>query len=102
MEKLRELISIIVFIASISLIASSLNSEFEWLLFVLGLFCIVTAYFVWPSKRRGKREGDSIVLDIIEIIIELPVEFFMGSIRFLGRVIRGIFSAKGDGFDIDL
>ena len=102
MEKLRELISIIAFVASISLIASSLNSEFVGLLSTLGLFCIVIAYFVWPSKRRGKREGDSIVLDIIEIIIELPVEFFIGSIRFLGRAIRSLFSTNSDGFDIDL
>jgi len=68
------------------------------MLILFGVF-LVCSYFIWPSKKRGKRQEDSWILEtLIECLIEFPVEFIKfflkGFLRFFGKIF--------DGFDIDL
>lgn len=72
--------------------------QFTWGYCLTGLTCFVIAYFIWPSKKRGQRQQKNSFLDIVEIIIELPVEFFMWILRFVSRIFR----SKDGSFDIDI
>ncbi|REL27146.1 hypothetical protein DXX93_11595 [Thalassotalea euphylliae] len=102
MESLRELIATLCFIAGTILVTSMLAQEFSWLMLIAPIILYATAYLCWPSKRRGKRDSENVVLDIIELIIEFPVEFFLWLFRLLGRVLASLLGAKGDGLDIDI
>ncbi len=97
METLREFIAAIIFIVGAVIIFSILE-RFSWDMLFAGITCFVIAYFIWPSKRRGNREGDSYLLDILELIIEFPVELFSWLFRLLARLFR----SKDGGLDIDI
>jgi hypothetical protein len=97
METLRELIATLIFIAGTVLIAVTFN-EFTWGEFLGGVICYVIAYFIWPSKKRGQREKESPFLDIVEFVIELPVEFVMWVLRLFSRIFRN----KNGDFDVDI
>jgi len=97
METLRELIATVIFIAGTVLIFS-IFGEFHWASFFAGITCFVIAYFAWPSKRRGHREQDNFFLDILELVIEFPIELILWVFRLLARMFR----SKDGGFDIDI
>ena len=97
METLREFLATFIFTLGVYFIFVMFGG-FQWY-FLLGcIICFVLAYFVWPSKTRGQRVQDNLFLDILELIIELPVEMFLWFIRLFGR----LFSKKDGGFDLDL
>lgn len=96
METLREVIATLIFIIAITLVASVVGA-FNWGSLIAGIACFVVAYFVWPSKNRGYRDQGSLFLDILEFVIELPVELFIWMFRLLGKVF-----SKDGGLDIDL
>ena len=98
MYLLREILSVLFFIAGIALLVQISGIGLQWWFLAGGLACFVTAYIVWPSKKRGTRETGHWLLDIVEVIIELPVETFLWLFRFLGRFFR----SKDSGLDIDL
>ena len=97
MEALRELMATLIFIAG-SVFTLVFFNEFIWTSFFGGMICYVIAYFMWPSKKRGQREKESPFLDILEFVIELPVEIFMWILRFFSRVFRN----KNGDFDVDI
>lgn len=98
MHALRELAAIIAFVMGVLLTAGLITDEFSWAYLLAATACFVISYGVWPSKRRGQRKEDNIFLDILEVIIELPVEALLWVFRILGRSFRG-----GDGgIDIDI
>lgn len=97
METLRELIATLIFIAGTILIFSVFG-EFHWVTFGGGFTCFIVAYFIWPSKKRGQRERENFFLDILEFVIELPIELLMWVFRFFGRMFR----SKDGGFDVDI
>jgi hypothetical protein len=97
METLRELIATLIFIAGSVFIVVTFN-EFTWESFLGGIICYVIAYFIWPSKKRGQRDKESPLLDILEFVIELPVEFFMWILRLFSRIFRN----KNGDFDVDI
>lgn len=94
---LRELFSLCCFIVATGLIVTLFTDGFT--ITVLGgvVILFLAAYAIWPSKKRGKREGDHWLLDIIEFFIELPVDIFFVLLRFIGRLFR----SKGSGIDLD-
>ncbi|HLD65016.1 MAG TPA: hypothetical protein VJA19_03125 [Pseudomonas sp.] len=56
------------------------------------------AYALWPSKQQDDGRNDNVFLDLLEWVIEFPVELLLWLLRLLGGLFRG----KGDGFDLDL
>jgi hypothetical protein len=102
MDTFREIIAILGFTVGITLLASVFAAGFGWFELSLGLSFFAFSYFTWPSKKRGKREEHSPILDIVELVIEFPVEVFIWLLRFLGRIFNRVFSNKDGGFDIDI
>ena len=97
METLREFIATFIFTVG-SYFIFSIIGGFHLGSLLVGITCFVFAYFIWPSKTRGQRIEDNVFLDILEFVIELPVELFLWIIRFIGR----IFTKKDGGFDLDI
>ncbi|MBF7074564.1 hypothetical protein ISG33_14255 [Glaciecola sp. MH2013] len=54
------------------------------------------AYAAWPRKSREQLESDSKVGDILEIIIEFPIELIV----YVFRLLRAIFSKSNIDLDI--
>jgi len=97
METLRVFFSAIIFITGIVLIAAVIG-DFYWGSLFVAIACFVIAYFLWPSKKRGQREQENSFLDIVELVIELPVEMTIWVFRLLGRMLR----SKDGGIDVDI
>lgn len=90
MEQLKELISSLIFIVSVVLLIAVFAGQSGVLLLLSGAGFFL-AYYLWPSKKRGKREAGNTVLDIIELIIEFPVELIYWLLRFFGKMIFSLF-----------
>jgi hypothetical protein len=97
MNMIRGFIAVLIFAFGAYLTAKLFISEFLWLTLIYSVICFIAAYYIWPSKNRGKRNNESGFLDILEMIIEFPFDAMLGILRFLGRLIGG----KGEGIDID-
>jgi len=97
METLRELIAALIFIIGSALIFSIIG-DLHWERFLGGVTCFVIAYFTWPSRKRGHRKQGHSFLDVLEFVIELPIEIFIWVFRLLGRMFRN----KDGGFDVDI
>lgn len=98
MNVIREVIAIILFALGACLVAALFVVGFSWVDGGGAALCFVLAYLVWPSKRHGARQGDSPLVDVLEFVIELPVEVFLWLIRLF---VRGLFS-KSDGPEFDI
>jgi len=98
MNLIREIASGIFFIIGILLTLNIIVDGFSWECLIGGVMFFVFAYFTWPSKKRGQRQGDNSFLDIIEFIIELPIDIFVSIFRFIVR----LFKSKDGGFDLDI
>lgn len=70
---LRELTAALLWLAFLMLSLNCLVAGFSWGKLFLALGCLVAAYIIWPSKRRGERRDDSWLLDLAELLIEAPV-----------------------------
>ncbi|MCF6442478.1 hypothetical protein L1077_23905 [Pseudoalteromonas luteoviolacea] len=91
MHNLRALIAITIFLVSTVLIFLTFFMPLPVIYLFYGVVSYSISYVVWPSKRKGKRNGDSQFLDVLEFIIELPAEFVFWIFRLIGRCIDGIF-----------
>jgi hypothetical protein len=98
MDILKEILSVLLFVASIVLSAHVISNEFSWLYLALVVTGFVSAYLIWPSKKRGKRNDENLFLDLLEIIIELPVELLLWLFRLFGRFFR----TDSGGIDFDI
>ena len=83
----REIISTILFIIAILLPFDMMANGFHWVYLAGSLLFFVLAYLIWPSKKKGQREGDNWVVDSLEFVIELPIELMVGLFRFFVRVL---------------
>ena len=97
METFREIIATLIFIAGTVLIFSLIGA-FHWGALFAGFACFFAAYLIWPSKRSGQREGENYFLDILELIIELPIDMLFWLFRF----VASLFRSKESGFDVDI
>lgn len=98
MESLRIVGGIGFFLGGITLIWDAVQqSPVSWVLLGLAVACFLLAYWVWPSRRKGQRESDSAWLDVIEFVVEWPVELLVWLIRGLGRLVSG----RDGGIDLD-
>ncbi|QBG37142.1 hypothetical protein [Litorilituus sediminis] len=97
METLREIMATLTFIAGTVLIFSLIGA-FHWGTLLASFACFLAAYLIWPSKRSGQRERENVFLDVLELIIEFPMEILFWLFRLIGRLFR----SKEGGFDIDI
>jgi len=100
MQVLREIVAVIAFILGVVFIVDLVSYGFNSRGLFFSVLCFVVAYIVWPSKKKGQRNDGNGFLDILELVIEAPVEIFMWLLRIVGRLLgRG----GGDGgIDIDI
>ncbi|MBU2972421.1 hypothetical protein KO527_24100 [Pseudoalteromonas sp. C2R02] len=97
MEVMRESIALIFFIFGITLIYLVFNTN-QWEYVLGAILSFTTAFLIWPSKKRGQREQENHFLDVLELIIEFPIELIFWLFRILGRIFKG----KDGSIDIDL
>ncbi len=90
METLRAILSIACFCFGIYFCVDFFSSNYDWMLLFLAFMAFLFAYFIWPSRRRGKREEEHAWLDFIEIIIELPVEAGLWIFRLFKRIFKEV------------
>jgi len=98
MNTLREVIAVVVFTIAVVLLSNLTLKGFDGSLMAATIVCFIAAYIIWPSKRKGARRDDSHFLDIIEFVIELPVDLFL----WLFRLTTRIFRSNDSRLDIDL
>jgi hypothetical protein len=98
MEVLKEIMATLVFIVGLVLLTALDFDMINWFEVIGGIICLGLAYLLWPSKKRGQRESDNILLDIIEFFIELPIDILGWVFRSLGKLFRN----KDGGVDLDI
>ena len=101
MEFLRIVVATLFFIAGTFLVVGTLITGVNWQDLLAALLFYLFAYLVWPSKKRGSRETENPMLDMLEYVVEFPIEVIIWFFRLLGRLLSGLFGNKSDGIDID-
>ena len=97
MELFRAFLSLLCFIFAINLAFDLILSGFDWLILLAMIVGYSLAHWIWPKKRKADEdEPAKWLLDILELIIELPF-------RALSYVLRSVSRSFRDGgpdFDI--
>ncbi len=93
---IRAITATIIFLLGIFFLVKLFTAPFELINLIIALVCFALAYFIWPSKKQGQRYEDNWFLDVMEILIEFPIEAVFWIFRMIGNLFR-----KGDGIDID-
>lgn len=88
MELLRAFISLIFFVSGVYLLIDGLIPEIDWFLLLMAVGAFLFAYAFWPSRRRGQREEAHNWLDLIEIVIELPIQMVLWAFRLCARLFK--------------
>jgi uncharacterized membrane protein len=88
MTLIRAIAAAIIFSVGIVFFVKLFIAPFAWLNLIIALVCFALAYCIWPSKKKGQREEDNWLLDIMEIMIELPLELFFWTFRAAGHLVR--------------
>lgn len=95
MNTLRECGAVLLFLAALASVVHGLSSGPWWPCLGLAALGFALAYWLWPSRRRGQRQDEHYWLDLLEILVELPVNLLLWLLRLLARPFR-------DGIDLDL
>lgn len=85
------------YIVAIAALVYALDTK-ELMFFFISVICFIVAYAIWPSKKRGQREGEHAFFDILEFIVMLPTEIVLWFFRLIARLLF----SKNDGLDIDI
>ena len=101
MEFLRIIVATLGFIAGTFLMMGMFFDHFDWKDICAALLFYLFAHTVWPSKKRGKRNSESSVVDTIELIVEFPIEAIIWFFRALARFFRSLSGNKSEGIDLD-
>ncbi|SIQ34314.1 hypothetical protein [Aquipseudomonas alcaligenes] len=86
MDVLRMLLAVLALLAGVAALVQGIvvGPLWAWLLgMTLGF---LLAYWLWPRQRQV----DSAWLDVLELLVELPVNALLGLVRLLGRFFRDI------------
>ncbi|MFT5760811.1 MAG: putative membrane protein [Alteromonadaceae bacterium] len=111
MQVLREIIAVLAFVVGCVLLADLVSNGFNWTNLFIVVLCFVGAYIIWPSKKKGQRDDGNSFIDILEVLIELPVEIFLWLLKIIGRILgltdrqgrsRGGNSGGDGGIDFDI
>ena len=98
MQVIREIVAVIMFVLGVVFVVDLVSSGFDLKGLLFAVLCFVGAYIVWPSKKKGQRDEGNSFLDILEVVIEAPVEIFMWLLRIVGRLL-GRSDRNGSGSD---
>jgi len=95
------------FVLGVVFVVDLVSSGFDLKGLLFAVLCFVGAYIVWPSKKKGQRDEGNSFLDILEVVIEAPVEIFMWLLRIVGRLLgrsdrNGSGSCGDGGIDFDI
>lgn len=96
MTSLRQISACLFFLGALGLLIQLFSAGFAWSLLLGAGLGFALAYVLWPSKHQDDGRNDNVLLDLLEWVIEFPVELLLWLLRLLGRLFRG----KGDGFDL--
>jgi hypothetical protein len=66
MNIIREIIAIFLFIVAVLSMIYICIDTFSWICLAIAIACYLAAYSIWPSKRQGQRDDNSVWLDIID------------------------------------
>lgn len=97
MTVIRATTATIFFILAVLFTIKLFTESFMWISLIIAAVCFALAYVIWPSKKHGQRHEENWLFDVMEIVIEFPVDIIFWIFRMLGHLFR-----KGDGIDIDL
>ena len=81
MNIIREIIAVVLFIVAILLTVYICTDTFSWTYLAMAIACYLAAYSIWPSKRQGQRDDNSVLLDIIELLTEIPFRIIQGLLK---------------------
>lgn len=86
MDVLRMLLAVLALLAGIAALVQGVvvGPLSAWLLVMTLGFLL--AYWLWPRHR----EVESAWFDVLELLVELPVNALLGLLRLLGRFFRDI------------
>lgn len=105
MGLLRHIIAVVFFILGAVLVIELTTEGFKLGVFIFAVVLFLAAYIVWPSKTKGQRDQSGTFLDIVEFIIEAPVDIVHWALKVLGRLFGGSGrsgGSGGDGIDFDV
>jgi Flp pilus assembly protein TadB len=86
MEPLRILLALLAFLAGIAALVHGIAVGPLWVGLLGMVLGFLLAYWLWPRRR----EVDSAWFDVLELLVELPVNALLGLLRLLGRFFRDI------------
>ncbi|WP_075187581.1 hypothetical protein [Teredinibacter haidensis] len=95
MTTIRALIAVVLFIVGSVLLFVIVQEGWNFKVCLAAITAFFAAYFIWPSKRKGERLGDHLLLDILELFIEFPIQLLSWSLRAIRKLFR-----NDDGIDI--
>lgn len=90
-EVLRMVLATLLLLVGIACLVQGFSQGPLWPCLIGMVVCWVLAYWLWPRNR----EWDSPWLDVLELVIELPVNAVLWLLRLLGRLFRDV-----DGVDL--
>lgn len=96
MNLFRGIIALGLFIAGIFFTIKFFVSGYDGFIAALAILMFISAYIIWPSKKRGGRDDGYWWADALEILIELPFDIMIWLFRLIIRLFK-----HGDG-GIDL
>lgn len=86
MEPLRILLATLVFLAGIAALVHGIAVGPLWVGLLDMVLCFLLAHWLWPRQRQV----GGVWLDVLELLLELPVNAMLWLLRALGRLFRGI------------
>ena len=90
METLRTALSTLLFFSSLTLVALVFIGYVEGLYLLAALVGLFIAYYTWPRQKKAERDGLYAVLDILEILIELPIRLLGWLFGKLLRLVKDV------------
>lgn len=86
MEPLRILLAVLAFLAGVAALVHGIAVGPLWAGLLGMALCFLLAYWLWPRRRQL----DYGWLDVLEVLVELPVNVVLWLLRLLGRVFRDV------------
>lgn len=87
MDSIRHLLATLLFCTGVYLAVDLFLTGFNLLILAASITCFVLAYHVKPQRQIDDDETG--LLDLIEMVIEIPYRLIAGLLRWLTRLLRG-------------
>jgi multisubunit Na+/H+ antiporter MnhE subunit len=87
MDLVRIILSIAVFIVGLYLIVDLVVQGFAFAVLVGAVVSFLLAHILWPELER-KNDDKLYLVDIIELVIQLPYNLLLTFLRGIGRIAK--------------